>query len=50
LLDHAGLGTKVNGTITMAVSISHPSTVTENGVTLELPNPTISVSVPWQEI
>ena len=50
LLDHAGIGTAVNGTITMTVLMSHPTTVTENDVTLELPTPTVQIHTPWHAI
>jgi hypothetical protein len=48
-LDHAGLGTIVKGKTSMTVSMSHPSTVTENNVTLEIPTPSIRLSSPWHE-
>jgi hypothetical protein len=47
LLDHLGLGCVVNGTIQMSITMSHPNTVTENGLTLELPSPTVTQIVPW---
>jgi hypothetical protein len=34
----------------MAVSVAHPSTVTENNVTLALPVPTIELTQDWTEI
>jgi hypothetical protein len=47
LLDHLGLGCVVNGVVNMTVTMSHPNTVTENGVTLTLPTPTVAQIVPW---
>lgn len=46
-LDHSQIGIVVNGRVTMTVSMSHPTTVTENDVTLTIPIPTFSLNQPW---
>jgi hypothetical protein len=50
LLDHSGTGSDVTGTISMSIIMSHPSTVTENTVTLEIPSPTAIQSTFWHQI
>jgi hypothetical protein len=50
LLDHSGTGSNVTGTISMSIIMSHPSTVTENTVTLEIPSPTAIQSTFWHQV
>jgi hypothetical protein len=50
LLDNAGMGCEVNGIVKMHVAMSHPSTVNEGNITLEIPTPTVHLLSNWQEI
>jgi hypothetical protein len=49
LLDHSTAGHNVKGPITMTVTITYPTPVTENGLTLTIPSPDITLSEAWRE-
>jgi hypothetical protein len=50
LLDNAGLGVEVRGAVAMTVTMTHPSTISERSVTLELPTPVSQLTQDWQEL
>jgi hypothetical protein len=50
LLDNLGLTIDVHGRIHMSASFIHPTPLTENDVTLRLPNTTAQIYQPWTEI
>lgn len=50
LLDNTNLATDIAGVITQTGSITHPTTVSENGITLAIPDATVILVQPWHEI
>ena len=50
LLDHSTAGHNVRGPITMTVTMTYPTPVTDNGLTLTLPSPYITLAQAWREI
>ena len=40
----------VRGSVAMTVTMTHPSTISERSVTLELPTPVSQLTQDWQEL